>query len=81
MGTGGLEVRRLAFADRVDVKELICLLWLLLLGSSCCPSVEASLTEAPAPSLLHIEVKMALVSFIGTRSEHGAEHAAGVIVD
>jgi hypothetical protein len=53
----------------------------------CCPSarklstVEASLTEAPAPSLLHIEVKMALVGFIGTRSEHGAEDAAGVIVD
>jgi hypothetical protein len=40
-----------------------------------------SLTDAPAPSLLHIEVKMALVGFIGTRSEHGAEDAAGVIVD
>ena len=42
---------------------------------------EPSLTEAPAPSLLHIEVKMALMGFIGTRSEHGAEDAAGVIVD
>jgi hypothetical protein len=39
------------------------------------------LTEAPASSLLHIEVKMALMGFIGTRSEHGAEDAAGVIVD
>ena len=42
---------------------------------------EDSLTEAPAPSLLHIEVKMALVGFIGTRSQHGAEDAASVIVD
>ena len=50
--------------------------WVCLLST-----VEASLTEAPAPSLLHVEVKMALVGFIGTRSEHGAEDAAGVIVD
>ena len=42
---------------------------------------EDSLTEAPAPSLLHIEVKMALVGFIGPRSQHGAEDAASVIVD
>jgi hypothetical protein len=47
----------------------------------CWPSVEASLTEAPAPSLPHIEVKMTLVSFIGTRTEHGAKDAASVIVD
>jgi hypothetical protein len=47
-------------------------------GFVCWP---ASLTEAPAPSLLHVKVKMALVGFIGTRSEHGAEDAAGVIVD
>jgi len=55
----------------------------VVLAASVCwlSTVEASLTEAPAPSLLHIEVKMALVGFIGTRSEHGAEDAAGVIVD
>ena len=54
-----------------------------VLAASVCwrSTVEASLTEAPAPPLLHIEVKMALVGFIGTRSEHGAEDAAGVIVD
>ena len=53
----------------------------VLAASVCWPSVEASLTEVTAPSLLHIEVKMALVSVISTRSEHGAEYAAGVIVD
>ena len=55
----------------------------VVLAASVCwlSTVEASLTEALAPSLLHIEVKMALVGFIGTRSEHGAEDAAGVIVD
>ena len=55
----------------------------VVLAASVCwlSTVEASLTEAPAPSLLHVEVKMALVGFIGTRSEHGAEDAAGVIVD
>ena len=52
----------------------------VLVASVCCLStVEASLTEAPAPSLLHIDVKMALVGFIGTRSEHRAEDAAGVV--
>ena len=55
----------------------------VVLAASVCwlSTVEVSLTEAPAPSLLHVEVKMALVGFIGTRSEHGAEDAAGVIVD
>ena len=55
----------------------------VVLAASVCwlSTVEASLTKAPAPSLLHVEVKMALVGFIGTRSEHGAEDAAGVIVD
>jgi hypothetical protein len=41
----------------------------------------ALLTKAPAPSLFHVEVKMTLVSLIGARPEHGAEDAAGVIVD
>ena len=41
----------------------------------------ASLTEAPAPSLFHVEVKMTLVSFIGTGSEHGSEDTARIITD
>jgi hypothetical protein len=53
----------------------------VLAASACWPSVEASLTEAPAPSLLHIEVKMTLVGFISTGSEHGAKGPAGGIVD
>ena len=40
---------------------------------------EPSLTEAPAPSLLHIEVKMALVGLIGARPQHRAKDAAGVV--
>ena len=42
---------------------------------------EPSLTEAPAPSLLHIEVKMALVGLIGTRPQHRAKDAAGVVAN
>jgi hypothetical protein len=54
----------------------------VLAASVCWPStVEASLTEAPAPSLFHVEVKMTLVGLICARPEHGAEDAAGVIVD
>jgi hypothetical protein len=68
-------VAAVALAVAVDLEGV--------LAASVCwlSTVEASLTEAPAPSLLHIEVKMALVGFIGTRSEHGAGDAAGVIVD
>ena len=40
---------------------------------------EDSLTEAAAPSLLHIEVKMALVGLIGARPQHRAKDAAGVV--
>ena len=44
----------------------------LIVASVCWP-----LTEAPATtSLLHIEVKMALVGFIRTRPKHGAEDGA-----
>jgi hypothetical protein len=41
----------------------------------------ASLTEARAPSLLRVEVKVALVRFIGPRPQHCAEDAAGVIAN
>jgi hypothetical protein len=54
----------------------------VLAASVCWLSTnEDSLTEAPAPSLLHIKVKMALMGFIGTRPQHGAEDAASIIVD
>jgi hypothetical protein len=39
----------------------------------------ASLTEASASSLFHIEVKMTLVGLIGTRPQHRAKDAAGVV--
>jgi hypothetical protein len=67
----------------VAVASAVAVDLVVVLAASVCwlSTVEASLTEAPAPSLLHVEVKMALVGFIGTRSEHGAEDAAGLIVD
>ena len=37
------------------------------------------LTQAPAPSLFHVEVKMTLVSLIGVRPEHRAKDVAGVV--
>ena len=59
-------------ADRAGVlAALVC--WL--------STVEASLTDAPAPSLLHIEVKMALVGLIGARPQHRAKDAAGVVAN
>jgi hypothetical protein len=53
----------------------------VVLAASVCwlSTVEASLTEAPAPSLLHIEVKMALVGFISARPQHRAKDAASVV--
>ena len=57
----------LALAVAVDLERV--------LAASVC-WLEPSLTEAPAPSLLHIEVKMALVGFIRTRPKHGAEDGA-----
>ena len=55
----------------------------VVLAASVCwiSTVEASLTEAPAPSLLHIEVKMALVGLIGARPQHRAKDAAGVVAN
>jgi hypothetical protein len=38
-----------------------------------------SLTEAPAPSLFHVEVKMTLVGLIGARPQHRAKDPAGVV--
>ncbi len=75
--------RLVTFLAVVAVASAAAVDLVVVLAASVCwiSTVEASLTEAPAPSLLHIEVKMALVGFIGTRSEHGAEDAAGVIVD
>jgi hypothetical protein len=52
----------------------------VLAASVCWPSTfEASLTEAPAPSLFHVEVKMTLVGLIGARPQHRAKDAAGVV--
>ena len=60
----------LALAVAVDLERVLAapVCWL-----------EPSLTEAPAPSLLHIEVKMALVGLIGARPQHRAKDAAGVV--
>ena len=60
----------LALAVAVDLERV--------LAASVC-WLEPSLTEAPAPSLLHIEVKMALVGLIGARPQHRAKDAAGVV--
>ena len=49
----------------------------VLAGSVCW--LEPSLTEAPTPSLLHIEMKMTLVGLIGARPQHRAKDAAGVV--
>ena len=67
----GAAVASAAAVDPVEV----------LAASVCWLSVEASLTEARAPSLLHVEMKMALVGLICTRPEHCAEDAAGVVAD
>ena len=48
----------------------------LLVAKATC---SALLAEALAP-LLHVEVEMVLVGGVGIRSEHGAEAAAGVLV-
>ena len=55
----------------------------VVLAASVCwlSTVEASLTEAPAPSLLRIEVKMALVGIIGARPQHSAKDAAGIVAN
>ena len=70
-----LAVVEVALAMAVDpVVVLAASVWWL-------STVEASLTEAPAPSLLHIEVKMALVGLIGARPQHSAKDAAGVVAN
>jgi hypothetical protein len=53
----------------------------LLIEFAHCSRCFASLTEARAPSLLRVEVKVALVRFIGARSKHRAKDAAGVIAN